>query len=163
MVSSCLFSSLMLELTRSWLVLTALNLSNFATNGPLPSDHIPTNRTFRTAYLSPFAANVQFQRTLHLACSPLVSISHAVLLVLACESAPEPQIRIVVNDGVTPLDSVRGCPAEDPHGLCPVSTFVSSQRETIGKTDWTWACHGQWDVPTGHGWNTTTGEPPEKQ
>ncbi|TBU40685.1 phytase [Dichomitus squalens] len=124
-------------------VLTALNLSNFATDGPLPSDHIPTNRSFKTSHLAPFASNVQFQ-------------------LLACDSAPEPQIRIVINDGVTPLSSVRGCPADEPHGLCPLSAFVSAQRETISKTDWTWACHGEWNVPTGHGWNTTTGEPPAK-
>ncbi|KAI1790015.1 phytase [Ganoderma leucocontextum] len=124
-------------------VLTALNLSNFAADGPLPSDHIPANRSFKTSHLAPFASNVQFQ-------------------LLSCESRPESQIRIVVNDGVTPLGSVRGCPPDDPHGLCPVSTFVSAQRETIRKTDWAWACHGAWDVPAGHGWNTTTGEPPAK-
>lgn len=44
------------------LVLTALNLSSFAAMGPLPTDHIPKRRTFRTAELAPFATNVQFQR-----------------------------------------------------------------------------------------------------
>jgi len=43
-------------------VLTALNLSSFAAMGPLPTDHIPEHRTFRTAELAPFATNVQFQR-----------------------------------------------------------------------------------------------------
>ncbi len=43
-------------------VLTALNLSNFAADGPLPSDHIPPNRSFKTSHLAPFASNVQFQR-----------------------------------------------------------------------------------------------------
>jgi hypothetical protein len=43
-------------------VLTALNLSSFAAMGPLPTDHIPEQRTFRTAELAPFATNVQFQR-----------------------------------------------------------------------------------------------------
>jgi hypothetical protein len=43
-------------------VLTALNLSSFAAMGPLPTDHIPERRTFRTAELAPFATNVQFQR-----------------------------------------------------------------------------------------------------
>ncbi|PIL29397.1 hypothetical protein GSI_09449 [Ganoderma sinense ZZ0214-1] len=124
-------------------VLTALNLLNFAADGPLPSDHIPVNRSFKTSHLAPFASNVQFQ-------------------LLSCESRPEPQIRIVINDGVTPLGSVYGCPSDDPHGLCPVSAFVAAQRETIQKTDWAWACHGDWDVPAGHGWNTTTGEPPAK-
>lgn len=45
------------------LVLTALNLTSFARDGPLPATHIPHNRAFRTAHLAPFATNVQFQRT----------------------------------------------------------------------------------------------------
>jgi hypothetical protein len=46
----------------SFLVITALNLSNFAANGPLPSDHIPKHRSFRVSELAPFSTNVQFQR-----------------------------------------------------------------------------------------------------
>ncbi|KAG1871757.1 histidine phosphatase superfamily [Suillus subalutaceus] len=42
-------------------VLTALNLSSFAAMRPLPSDHIPEYRMFRTRELAPFANNVQFQ------------------------------------------------------------------------------------------------------
>ena len=80
---------------------------------------------------------------------------------LSCASTPEEQIRIIINDGVVPLTSVRGCPA-DVHGMCPVSTFVEAQREIVSNTDWDWACNGDWEVPTGHEWNTTTGEPPAK-
>jgi hypothetical protein len=43
-------------------VLTALNLSTFAANGPLPTDHIPKHRSFRVSELAPFSTNVQFQR-----------------------------------------------------------------------------------------------------
>jgi hypothetical protein len=42
-------------------VITALNLSNFAENGPLPDDHIPKHVSFRSSELAPFASNVQFQ------------------------------------------------------------------------------------------------------
>ena len=113
-----------------------------------------TSRAFRVqrsvpTYVPPFALHAIF-------------ITRVSSSVLSCASRPEPQIRIVVNDGVTPLGGVRGCPPDDPHGLCPVSMFVAAQRETIQKTDWAWACHGAWDVPPGHGWNTTTGEPPAK-
>ena len=45
-----------------FLVITALNLTNFAKDGPLPSDHIPPNRAFISSQLAPFATNVQFQR-----------------------------------------------------------------------------------------------------
>jgi hypothetical protein len=44
------------------LVITALNLTSFAANGPLPTDHIPEHRSFRVSELAPFATNVQFQR-----------------------------------------------------------------------------------------------------
>lgn len=43
------------------IVLTALNLTNFAEDGPLPSDHIPKNRKFVASQLSPFATNMQVQ------------------------------------------------------------------------------------------------------
>lgn len=43
------------------LVITALNLSSFAANGPLPTDHIPKYRSFRVSELAPFSTNVQFQ------------------------------------------------------------------------------------------------------
>ena len=38
---------------------------------------------------------------------------------------------------------------------------VLSKREIIAKTDWLWACHGDWHVPPGPAWNTTTGDAPE--
>jgi hypothetical protein len=43
-------------------VITALNLTSFAANGPLPTDHIPKDRTFRVSEIAPFSTNVQFQR-----------------------------------------------------------------------------------------------------
>jgi len=51
-------------------VITALNLSNFAASGPLPSDHIPANRSFVSSQIAPFATNIQFQRMLF---TPLLS------------------------------------------------------------------------------------------
>ncbi|KAF7979855.1 hypothetical protein HWV62_40611 [Athelia sp. TMB] len=102
-------------------VITALNLTSLAGGGPLPADHIPENRTFRSAELAPFATNIQFQ-------------------LLSCESVPEPQIRVIINDGVVPLTGLRGCPKQKD-GMCPVSTFVEAQKATIAETDWEWACH----------------------
>jgi len=123
-------------------ILTALNLTNFAANGPLPHTHIPPNRSFRAAELAPFATNVQFQ-------------------LLECSSLPGPQIRIIINDGVTPLTGIKGCPKQ-ADGMCPVDTFVKAQKEIIQDTDWNWECHGDWEVPVGTGWNTTAGRPPRK-
>ncbi|RDB19457.1 3-phytase A [Hypsizygus marmoreus] len=121
-------------------IITALNLTNFAASGPLPYDHIPPNRSFRVAQLAPFATNLQFQ-------------------ILECDSLPGPQIRIVINDGVTPLTGIKGCPKQKD-GMCPVDTFVAAQKEIIADTDWTYDCHGDWTVPEGPAWNTTTGSPP---
>ena len=46
--------------------------------------------------------------------------------------------------------------------MCPLSTFIDAEREMVQTTDWAWGCHGDWDVPSGTHWNTTTGYPPEK-
>jgi len=122
-------------------IITALNLSNFAASGPLPADHIPPNRSFNSAKLAPFATNIQFQ-------------------LLSCLSKPNSQIRIIINDGVTPLTGISGCP-EDSDGMCPVETFVAAQRKMIDETDWAYDCLGNWTVPVGTAWNTTTGDPPK--
>ncbi|KAF8894811.1 histidine phosphatase superfamily [Infundibulicybe gibba] len=122
-------------------IITALNLTTFAASGPLPPDHIPANRSFRSSELAPFATNIQFQ-------------------LLSCAAVPGPQIRIIINDGVVPLTGIRGCP-EQRDGMCPVDTFVAAQREIIRQTDWTHDCEGDWTVPPGPAWNTTTGDAPK--
>ncbi|KAI0736900.1 phosphoglycerate mutase-like protein [Fomitopsis betulina] len=123
-------------------VITALNLTTLAANGPLPADHIPKGQTFKASHLAPFATNIQFQ-------------------LLSCSSIPDPQIRVIINDGVVPLTGIRGCPDQE-HGMCPVATFVTAQKEIIQETDWEWGCHGDWQVPPGSAWNTTTGSPPPR-
>ncbi|KAJ7750418.1 phosphoglycerate mutase-like protein [Mycena maculata] len=119
-------------------ILTALNLTTLAAQGPLPADHIPAHRSFRVSELAPFATNVQFQ-------------------LLECASQPGPQIRAIVNDGVVPLTGIEGCAAQKD-GMCAVDTFVKAQRKIIGETDWEYDCYGDWEIPDG--WNTTTGQPP---
>ncbi|KAL1743624.1 histidine phosphatase superfamily [Schizophyllum fasciatum] len=121
-------------------VLTALNLSALAANGPLPSDRIPKDRTFRVSQLAPFATNVQFQ-------------------LLDCAAFEERQIRVIVNDGAVPLVGVGHCP-EQKDGMCPVGTFVAAQKKIIAETDWNYDCLGDWTVPPGSEWNTTTGDAP---
>lgn len=79
-----------------------------------------------------------------------------------CDDAQDPQIRIIVNDGVVPLTSIKGCP-EQQDGLCPVPTFIEAMREMIANTDWNWGCHGNWTVPEGDEWQTTVGYPPPPQ
>ncbi|KAF8162781.1 histidine phosphatase superfamily [Crassisporium funariophilum] len=124
-------------------IITALNLSTLAASGTLPYTHIPKDRSFKVAELAPFATNMQFQ-------------------ILECTSLPGPQIRIIINDAVVPLTGIRGC-AEQKDGMCPVETFVKAQKEIIKNTDWTYDCHGDWTVPPGTDWETTTGDAPRKQ
>lgn len=78
---------------------------------------------------------------------------------LACESTPGEQIRVIINDGVAPLTGIRGCP-EQKDGMCSVETFVKAQQETIEEVDWEWECMGDWSVPDGTEWETTIGAPP---
>lgn len=150
-----------------WIVLTALNLSNFAADGPLPSDHIPKNRKFISSQLSPFATNMQVQSA-YLS-SPSLTIMILILMiaclsistVLSCEAHPDPQIRLVINDGVTPLTGISGCPS-NPDGMCPLPAFIKAQKELLADVDWEWECHGEWELPAGKAWNTTTGRPPPR-
>ncbi|KAF9265875.1 phosphoglycerate mutase-like protein [Marasmius fiardii PR-910] len=123
-------------------IITALNLTSFAQDGPLPYDHILKNRKFRVSRLAPFATNVQFQ-------------------LLSCDSQPGPQIRVIINDGVAPLSGIEGCPSNND-GMCPVETFARAQKKLLDMVDWDWACHGEWEVAEGPKWETITGDPPAK-
>ncbi|KZS96658.1 phosphoglycerate mutase-like protein [Sistotremastrum niveocremeum HHB9708] len=126
-------------------IITALNLTNFASSGPLPSDRIVHDRAWVTSRIAPFATNVQFQ-------------------LLECtrpDVPPTPQIRIIINDAPTPLTGIANCPSQ-VDGMCPLSTFVESQKELIGGTSWEWACRGDWTVEGGRGWETVTGDPPAR-
>lgn len=122
-------------------ILTALNLTTLAESGPLPYDHIPKQRSFRASYLAPFATNIQFQ---------LLSCAHPSL-------TSTQQIRVIVNDGVVPLSSLKGCPKDSKHGLCPVDGFVESMKEGISELNWNWYCNGNWTLPQGDKWITVDG------
>jgi len=81
-------------------------------------------------------------------------------VVLECTSVPDPQIRIIINDGVAPLTGIKGCPKQKD-GMCPLSRFIEAQKEIIKETDWSYDCYGDWEVPAGPEWETTTGSPPK--
>lgn len=83
-----------------------------------------------------------------------------ILVVLSCTSVPDPQIRIIINDGVAPLTGIKGCP-EQQDGMCPLATFVDAQKELIQTTDWVHDCYGNWTIPPGRDWETTTGDAPK--
>ncbi|KAF5386547.1 hypothetical protein D9757_005881 [Collybiopsis confluens] len=127
-------------------ILTALNLTTLAANGPLPYDHIPKRHSFKGSQLSGFGSNVQIQ-------------------VLECSSsslASEEQIRIIINDAPVPLTGIRGCPKQKD-GMCPLKTFVKAQREILEETSWEWGCFGDYEGLLGKGpkWESVTGDAPK--
>jgi hypothetical protein len=71
------------------------------------------------------------------------------------------QIRVILNDAVVPLTGVEGCP-DQRDGLCPMEKFIKAQKKLLESVDWDWACHGDWTIPEGDAWQTTTGDPPQK-
>lgn len=111
-------------------VITSLNFSSFTKTGPLPSTHIPKNRSFNTADISPFASNLQAQ-------------------IITCPSrwtsSPDDArfdhkfVRWILNDGIVPLDGIEGC-GEDEEGLCDLETFVRSTNEFANSIDWARDC-----------------------
>jgi len=122
-------------------ILTALGLTSLAEAGPLPYDHIPKKRSFRSSYLAPFATNIQFQ---------LLSCADPSL-------TSTEQIRVIINDGVVPLSPLKGCPQDLKHGMCPVDRFVEGLKENIPKLDWEWYCNANWTLPKGDKWMTVDG------
>ena len=85
------------------------------------------------------------------------TLDQFIIVVLSCSTEDDPQIRVIVNDGVVPLDNLEGCP-ENPHGMCSIHAFVDAQRENIRSTDWDFVCNADWSIPDG--WETITGYPP---
>lgn len=85
-----------------------------------------------------------------------------VYLVLSCSSEPSTQIRVIANDGVIPLSPIKGCSADIKSGMCSVDTFVGGMKDVIAETDWSWDCHGDWNVPEGDEWTTVIGSPPSR-
>ncbi|KAL4069727.1 histidine phosphatase superfamily [Scleroderma yunnanense] len=109
-------------------ILTTLNFISFAANGPLPTDHIPANRSYVISQMTPFASNLVGQ-------------------VLSCPAAEEPtHIRFILSDGVVPLTGIKGC-TEDSEGRCPLVSFVSGMQERIGEIDFSFSCYGNYTIP----------------
>ncbi|KAJ7596916.1 histidine phosphatase superfamily [Mycena floridula] len=109
-------------------ILTAMNFTSLARNGPLPTDSIPKDQTYFVNELAPFGSNLVGQ-------------------VLTCNAASEPShIRWILNDAVLPLTGIQGC-GENQDGLCKLDTFISSMKKRIAQVDFTFDCFGNYSIP----------------
>ncbi|GAA6013176.1 hypothetical protein JCM10207_006195 [Rhodosporidiobolus poonsookiae] len=115
-------------------VLTTLNFTSFARSPPLSTDRIPSDLSFVTSSVSPFASNLHSQ-------------------VLFCPSSKltpagkSPRfVRWILNDGVIPLDNLPGC-ATNPDGLCHLDAFVAATRSNLESIDWAYDCLADYSLP----------------
>lgn len=106
-------------------VITTLNFTSFAASGPLPSDHIPVNLSFKTSSISPFAANLHSQ-------------------IVSCDG--KRLVRWILNDGVVPLEHITECEetgvegAGSGQGWCGLTEFVSATRERANSISFAYDC-----------------------
>ncbi|KAF7292081.1 Phosphoglycerate mutase-like protein [Mycena indigotica] len=115
-------------------ILTAMNFTALAAEGPLPTDHIPPNHVYIVNNVAPFASNIVTQ-------------------VLTCPAPATPSantkpthIRMILNDAVLPLTGLAGCqPNSD--GTCPLDTFVSALQKRIGEVDYQFDCFANYSIP----------------
>lgn len=105
-------------------VITTLNLTQFSSSGPLPSTHIPDNRSFDLSKISPFASNLQSQ-------------------ILSCGPRKERKVRWILNDGLVPLDGVRGCEGTT---ACDLDVFVEEVKRMTSKIDWSYDCLAPYEL-----------------
>ncbi|KAG0702010.1 histidine phosphatase superfamily [Suillus ampliporus] len=109
-------------------IVTALNLTSLAANGPLPTDHIPLNRSYIVSQIIPFASQLVAQ-------------------VLSCPASGESShIRLILNDGVVPLTGIHGC-TENADGLCALPSFISGMHERIGEINFAYDCFANYTMP----------------
>ncbi|KAI8980706.1 histidine phosphatase superfamily [Trametes punicea] len=114
-------------------ILTALNFTSMAANGPLPVDHIPKDQTYTGQHITPFASNLVGQ-------------------VMSCPASGNSSkektsyIRFLLNDGVVPLTGIAHCSA-NKDGLCAVDDFVEGMKERIAEVDYVYDCYANYTAP----------------
>ncbi|KAJ7122307.1 phosphoglycerate mutase-like protein [Mycena epipterygia] len=123
-------------------LVTAMNFTSLAANGPLPTDHIPPNHSYIVNNIAPFASNLVGQ-------------------VLTCPASPaaptSTHIRWILNDAVVPLTGIKGCKTNSD-GLCPLAAFIDGMQQRIEEVDFAFDCLANYTIPTPD--NITTGQFP---
>ncbi|KAK4049349.1 hypothetical protein OIO90_005478 [Microbotryomycetes sp. JL221] len=108
-------------------VVTTLRFASLARSGPLPSTYIPKDRSFVTSKISPFAANLHSQIV---TCHDPDHANGAVKQKL---------VRWILNDGVVPLNHLKGCD-DSEQGWCDLQAFITSTRDFLHNVDWAYDC-----------------------
>ncbi|EPQ60548.1 phosphoglycerate mutase-like protein [Gloeophyllum trabeum ATCC 11539] len=110
-------------------ILTTMNMTSMTRTGPLPTDHIPYDRSYIVSQIAPFGSNLVGQ-------------------VLSCPASSTPtHIRWILNDAVLPLTGIQGC-AEDANGLCELSTFIAAYKQRLTEVDYDFDCYASYTTPS---------------
>lgn len=114
-------------------IITALNFTTMAANGPLPWDRIPVGQTYHVQDIAAYSSNLVGQ----------------VLSCPASEKSKEKQkyIRFLLNDGGVPLTGISHCETPNKDGLCLLDNFVQGMRERIAEIDYAYDCLGNYTIP----------------
>ncbi|PCH33845.1 phosphoglycerate mutase-like protein [Wolfiporia cocos MD-104 SS10] len=114
-------------------IVTALNFTTLAANGPLPWDRIPVGQTYHVQQIAPYTSNLVGQ-------------------VLSCpasatNSTKEKYIRFLLNDGAVPLTGLAHCETPNKDGLCLYDNFVQGLKERIAEIDYDYDCFANYTIP----------------
>ncbi|CCM05833.1 uncharacterized protein FIBRA_08069 [Fibroporia radiculosa] len=114
-------------------IITAMNFTTMARNGPLPVDHIPADQTYFTNLIAPFASNLVGQ-------------------VMTCPVSPgsshtEKYIRFLLNDGPVPLTGIAHCETPNKDGLCLLDNFIAGMQQRIQEVNFQYDCFANYPPP----------------
>ncbi|CCM03468.1 uncharacterized protein FIBRA_05601 [Fibroporia radiculosa] len=127
-------------------VITALNFTTLAANGPLPSDHIPIDQESCLRFTTPSHAHVSYVQTFRVRDITPFS-ANLVAQVVSCATSGRtkkmPFIRFLLNDGVVPLTGLAHCEKHNRDGLCLLEDFIKGAKERISEVDFTQDCFGR--------------------
>ncbi|KZT05884.1 phosphoglycerate mutase-like protein [Laetiporus sulphureus 93-53] len=114
-------------------IITALNFTTMAANGPLPWDRTPVGQTYHVQHIAAYTSNLVGQV---LSCP-----------VSSANSTKEKFIRFLLNDGAVPLTGISHCETPNKDGLCLFDNFVEGMKERIAEIDYAYDCFGDYSIP----------------
>ncbi|SCV68108.1 BQ2448_229 [Microbotryum intermedium] len=118
-------------------IITTLDFSTFAADGPPPSTHIP-KKAFAASSISPFAANLHSQ----IVECPSDFLSPSSGLTTSSEKALF--VRWVLNDGIVPLQHSE-CTRND-YGFCELDAYIELTKRRINSIDWSHDCLADYEL-----------------